>query len=266
MIFEAYEADMRRRGLAADSITGYSRAAASFERYLAGRLAEDAQREDVEAWLGESGWSPASQKTAYAWIRAAYSRAVDLEQLDRNPCRRVTLPKIREQIPRTLSLETLSELERRCRDDSDVLYLRLHSYTGMRASEVRGLTVNDVDMRAGTLDVLGKGGKPRVVPIHPMLRETLLRRAGSSPFLICNARTGGKLTAQGSLHRLIRIRGELDAQRHDFRRTVVTNLRRNGADVEAIKTLVGHSRDGVHSLYSAVSIDDLHRCILRLYV
>lgn len=265
MIFEQYTADQKRRGLSPGSIDGFQRVAARFERWMAPRKPEDATRQDVETWLAESGWSPSTQKTARAWIRAAYSLAVDLEMLDRNPCRRVRLPKIPERVPRTLTLDTLAVLEAACQDDRDVLYLRLHSYTGLRASEVRSLTVNDVDLTTGSIAVIGKGQRPRVVPIHPQLREALLRRREASPYLICNKRSGQPLSGQGSLHRLMRLRGELDVQRHDFRRTVVTNLRRNGADREVIKTLVGHSRDSVHSLYDQVSIEDLHKCILLLY-
>lgn len=254
MLTEQYVSDMRLRRLSPVSISGFQYTASTWHHEL------EATKADVYAWLAEHDWAPATQRTAVARMHAAYQLAIELEQTDRNPFDKLRLADPMEHPPRVHPASTILELESRCRSREQLLWLRMHTYTGLRRSEAIGITVNDVEGRFITVRAeVAKTNKARRVPIHPQLRRVM---GGGA--MVISGRDGGPLSARGSQHRLEVLRGGLDVQLHDLRRTFVTTLRRAGADRDAIKAIIGHSRRQVWDLYSAVDDDDLYRAVLLL--
>lgn len=264
LITAQYEADLIRRRVSPDTLDGYRRAFKTWPHDT------EATKADVLAWLGaHPAWSPTTQRTNAGRIRAAYSLAVDLEQIDRNPFSRIKFPRIDRTPPRIQTIEVLRELESRCRSHQELQWLRMYTYTGLRRSEAIQLTVNDIDGDFFAVSSqVAKGGKPRRVPIHPELKRLLVQHRGS-PFLI-HGRSGQPIGRGGTHGRLMRLRGTLDVQLHDLRRTFVTNMRRGGAHRDEIEAIVGHSGDGdggggaVWSLYSGYDDTDLYAAVLKL--
>jgi integrase/recombinase XerC len=226
----------------------------------------DAKRGHIELFLASTGWAPSTQRTALAYLRAAYEYAVDaLELVPRNPCRRVTLPKATKHVPRVIAHRVLRELKAAVRDDDDDLLLHLFMYTGMRTIEVRRLTWTDVSMADNTLHVHGKGDKWRLIPIHPELRKRLVVFKHATLYVV-PGRRGGMVTAGGLHYRMQRIVGEREIQNHDFRRTFATSLRANRVDPYVRDALLGWSEDSMFaSHYNAVSMQELQAAILKVY-
>jgi integrase len=178
-IFAAYRYDMQARGIKPHSMVTYDRVVSLFGDFLVetGMPVDDVRRPDIQRFLMETGWAPSTQRTALAYLRAAYGYAVEeLELFDRNPCRRVRLARIIKEIPRTIPNERLRAMRDACRHDGDWLTLGMFMYTGMRTIEVRRLTWNDVSLSEGAMRVFGKGDKWRIVPIHQRLRRILIGR------------------------------------------------------------------------------------------
>jgi integrase len=262
-IFEQYQANMVARRLSPDSVSNYRYHYGLFTRWLDAHDLEPAsvRRGHLEAYLLSRDWKPATQRTAYNCIRAAYTWAVDMELLEASPCRRVRLAPEPEPIPRTLPVDRLRAIWAACRTADDQLMFRLLAYTGARRCELCALTWNDVD--AGWLLLRGKGRRERRVPAHPLLLESLRSSQRRSPWVL-PAYHGGPLGRAAFSRRVQRLAG---VGCHDFRRTFATSLRVNGVPVSVIQTLLGHSRGGTvfDRHYNYVAPVELEAAVLRAY-
>jgi site-specific recombinase XerD len=144
--------------------------------------------------------------------------------------------------------------------------------TGLRAGELLGLNVTDVDLAGATAIVLGKGGKQRVVPIG----KTALRQLESyikavRPFLLRDAaelalfldRRGQRLpyhTLRRIIHRQAEVSGvEVKVTPHTFRRSCTTELIRGGANLYHVKELLGHESLETLKHYTKLTIEDLRK-------
>jgi integrase/recombinase XerD len=140
----------------------------------------------------------------------------------------------------------------------------------LRVSEVVSLKVNQVNLEAGYLTVVGKGSKERAVPVGTYARERLLtylqearpkilaRR--QSPYLFVN-RAGGRLSRQGFWRRLrlaVRragIAGKVSP--HTLRHAFATHLVERGADLRAVQMMLGHADISTTQIYTHVARDRL---------
>src|SRR5262249_49275587 len=131
----------------------------------------------------------------------------------------------------------------------DGAVLELLYATGLRVAECCGLDRDDVDRRQGTVRVMGKGAKERVVPVgdealHAVDTWLAARGEARGP-LFTNAR-GGRLTTR-SVHRIVKRRARaagIDRRvtPHTLRHTFATHMLGEGADLRLIQELLGHSR------------------------
>jgi site-specific recombinase XerD len=106
------------------SLVTYDRAWGLYRESLTtvGQTVESAKREHVTAFLLQTGWARSTMGTALAYLNAAYNFAVDeLEVLERNPCRRVRLPKAPVRVPRTIPNRILRHIWNDTRDHDDRL-------------------------------------------------------------------------------------------------------------------------------------------------
>jgi len=182
-----------------------------------------------------------------AWLVAEY----DLES---HPLRGLRTPRVPQVLIRSLrepDLLRLIEAAARSRmPQRDVAVILFMVDTGLRVSEVVGLSVRDIDLEAGRCRVLGKGAKERVVPIGRRARSALHRSlalrnsvAADAPLFVGS--TGHRLSIGGlqNLMRRLAARGSLEVRcsphvlRHTFARTFLAN----GGDVFSLQRILGHS-------------------------
>jgi integrase/recombinase XerC len=143
--------------------------------------------------------------------------------------------------------------------------------TGIRCGELVGLDVEDVDMNARMVRVLGKGRKERVVPFGRPATEAL-RQYGAyrdalrprSEALFLNRR-GGRLTDRYVRHivsmRVLQVAGARSISPHALRHSFATHLLERGADLRAIQELLGHASLSTTQRYTHVNA----RYILDVY-
>ena len=272
-IFEAYEHDLKLRGAKPESITNFVRVATRWRRWCDdnGLDPMSVRKADVQAWLLSTGWAPSTMRqVGLVSLSAAYTYAVeDLEIIERNPCRRVRLPKPIQHLVRTVPNSVLREIKARARDDYDLMLFALFAYTGCRTIEVVGLTWERVSFADNTMLVLGKGDKERLVPIHSELRRCLIRRSRQSRAsrYVVPGRHGARITHGGLAYQTARVWGRTGVQNHDFRRTVASSLRANQVDPVVRDSIMGWNRGDIFSRhYSAVSPQELQKAIKRLYL
>ena len=151
----------------------------------------------------------------------------------------------------------------------DRLIVELLYATGMRRAELIGLRMNDIDLSGKTIKILGKRNKERILPILPDLmdtiasylkeRESIAGTRDNDYLLVTN--TGDKLY-ETLVYRVInkylsRVSPKVKKSPHMLRHTFATHLLNQGADLNAVKELLGHSSLASTQVYTHSSIAKL---------
>ena len=223
-----------------------------------------------------AGLGPQSQARSLSALRSLFRFACREGTLQRNPAEGVRTPKQARSLPRHLrpgEVENLLEAadgdEPLARRDSAILELLYAS--GLRVSELAGLDWPDLNLKARTLRVMGKGGKERMVPFGKPAAQALARwmqaweevRAsapGPEEPVFLNYR-GSRLSAR-SVRRIIDRYVEKAAlaagvHPHTLRHTFATHLLEGGADLRTIQELLGHSSLSTTQRYTHLELDRL---------
>jgi site-specific recombinase XerD len=241
-------------------------------------------RADIRAYLAalaDRGLAPSSVAGRLAAARSFYRHALRAGTVEANPLVGVRAPRRPARLPRVLSVEEAEALvtaptRRPHAADAEALRLRdaamleLLYATGMRISEMAGLTLERVDIDRRRLRVIGKGNKERQllfgVPAERALRRYLAsgrpalaarrgsRAPGASVFL--NSR-GGPLGVRG-------LRGVVDrwvadstvparTSPHTLRHSFATHLLEGGADLRVVQELLGHANLQTTQVYTHLS-------------
>jgi site-specific recombinase XerD len=173
-----------------------------------------------------------------------------------------------EEMERLLSLCVPdSQLGKRNRAIVEMLYA-----CGLRRAELLGLNVGDLDFRAGTVFVRGKGGKERLLPVYDTaskaVADYLSTRGGilskTEPIFAVHYRkdTQGKRMTEGDLahvFRHVRKRFPKHIHPHLLRHTFACHLLQGGADIRYVQALLGHEFPDTTSKYLGLVKEDIKR-------
>jgi integrase/recombinase XerC len=238
-----------------------------------------ATRNDVRAYLGHvqtRGGSPKTSARKLASIRAAYKFYIHVGLFSENPAKSVRSPKLARDLPDVLSIPEVTALLE-APDISVNLGIRdrailetLYS-SGIRAAELAGLQLRDVDLIGCTMRVLGKRRKERIAQLGTFAVEAIEHYLRARPefgtpsetTLFLNAR-GGPLTTR-SVQRVIEkyVRQVIPAGRtvtpHTLRHTFATHMLDGGADLRVVQELLGHESLSSTQIYTHVSLERLRQ-------
>jgi integrase/recombinase XerD len=275
------------RGLAANTLTSYRRDLRRYVRHLTGigvtgltGVTETAIAGFVGALReGDPDHPPlaaASAARAAVAVRGLHRFALLEGVLDIDPARDVRPPPLPRRLPKALPVQdVLRLLETPRADDTrslrDKALLELLYSTGARISEAVGLDLDDVDLVDRTVVLMGKGGKPRLVPIgRPALaaleayrvrsRPALAAKGRGTPAVFLNVR-GGRLSRVGAWQVLrdVAQRAGITApvSPHTLRHSFATHLLEGGADVRVVQELLGHASVTTTQVYTLVTVTTL---------
>lgn len=273
LVFDQYTERLRRKRKSPHSLRAFATAATRLEAWLRaqGLEAEDVSYEALEEYFDTLPLAPSSRATHLRYIQAAYNYAVRRGTIRHNPALDIEIEQPADKEPRIIPNPVLREIRERIICERDWVFFHLLAYTGMRRSEIRGLRWDDggegslLRLEDQTIRVLGKGGKMRLVPVHPALGEELLKsRRDPGAFVVpSDGKNGVALeTIQDMVKRL-----HPTFTPHDYRRTVATSLARNGAPERMIDKIMGWAERSMRDRYYVnVAERELHSAILRLYV
>jgi integrase/recombinase XerC len=225
-------------------------------RYLAG-LAKDTKKSSIGRKL--------------AAIRSFFRFLLRRGIIVKNPAELIATPKKEQRLPFHLDIDQATSLMETPDDEQkhalrDRAILELLYSSGLRVSELTGLDIGELDLRAGMVRVTGKGGKERIVPVGSRALEALLKyldeRSGDADkeALFLNSR-GGRINRRSvarivDLH-VMRIAAFKRISPHTLRHTFATHMLEGGADLRAIQELLGHASLSTTQKYTHVSIDRL---------
>jgi len=232
---------LRSRGLKESSIGARVEHLSTLARSIGIEDPWSVTRDDLIDWVGAQGWATESRRSRYTSIGQFYGFALERGLVDISPAN--ALPHVRAAIanPRPIPHETYAPVLARA-DDRLTLMLRLGFEAGLRRAEMAVVHTRDIsrDLGGWTLNVHGKGGKDRAVPLNDSLALAL--RAA------CLA--GGGWCFPGDYHGHLSAPyiGKLLARAlpepwtaHTLRHAFGTELLRLGVDLRTIQYLLGHS-------------------------
>jgi integrase/recombinase XerC len=234
------------------------------------------------AQLSKRGLSKRSMARTLSAIRSFYKYLHRNEVVDANPARAVGAPRLEKYLPGYLDRAQIDLLfqmaevrawEGNFVDVRNLAILELFYSTGMRLSELQGLSRGDLDLVSQQAKVRGKGRKERIIPIgdHAMLairnyeskRDELLRALGpkadrNAVFL---AKTGKRIGVRAIQKAVTKFLAQIDEDAglsvHSLRHTFATHLLDAGADLRAVQELLGHSSISTTQIYTHTSIERL---------
>ena len=274
-------------GLAASSLASYRRDLAKWAAWLErrGRTLLAAQRADVDAFIADQ-FRARAKATSVARRLSALRRfyALQLLQgaLEADPTLRVRAPKLPRRLPKNLSEADVESLLA-APDTATTLGLRdramLESLyaTGLRVSELVGLTLAQVSLDMGVVRVVGKGSKERLVPLGEEAIRWLQRYlasarpklvgGGKSSALFVTARRA-PLTRQAfwALVKRLGAKAGIPAARlspHVLRHAFATHLLNHGADLRVVQLLLGHADITTTTIYTHVARERLKQLHAR---
>ena len=234
----------------------------------------------VRYWLSSiisQGFTPRSANRKLSSLRTFFRYLQREGAIKINPLTRIIPPKSGKRLPSFVGENEMKELleTERFTDDftgvRDQLILELFYFTGMRLSELVGLTIDKIDFSSQTIKVLGKGNKERILPMHPELSKLIseylivrdeieLNKFEKTLFLT----EKGKPIYSKLVYRIVRANllnvTTLEKKSpHVLRHTFATHLLNHGAELNAIKDLLGHANLSATQIYTHSSFEKLKK-------
>ena len=217
------------------------------------------------------GLEVSSRARKVATIRSFYKYLVNKAKvLDENPIQELDSPKIRQSLPRYLTLdESIQLLESIDGDNSerDYCIITLFLNCGLRISELVGLNLSDI--REDRLRVLGKGNKERIVYLNAACQNAIedwlevRKQSGpADPNALFITRRHTRITKDG-VHYMLKQRftaAGLDSSKysaHKLRHTAATLMLQNGVDVRTLQEVLGHEHLNTTQIYTHVDSNSL---------
>ena len=254
------------------------------ERFLQFLSAEDIAFESVDyrvvrhflASMKENGRQASSINRSISSLRSFYKFLVREGYIVSSPMQLVQALKTPKRLPVVVESEKMVDLleKRRIDQDSfeearDFLILEMLFGTGIRVSELLAIQEGDIDTYNSRIRIFGKRNKERLVPIHRTLLEEIkqylaLKNAqdfkNKSSYLIVTKEV--KQAYRGLVYNRVRQNlGHITSQQkkspHVLRHTFATALLNNGADLNAIKELLGHAGLAATQIYTHNSVERL---------
>ena len=247
---------------------------------------KDAAHTDIRNWIVnmmEQKISARSVNRKISALKSFYKFLLRRGEIKKTPLSKVQTPKTSKRLPVFVELPGIERLLKEIEFPEgydglrDKMIIELFYGTGMRRIELINLKESDVDAFSSQIKVLGKGNKERIIPIHNELRNSItnfidekrrLIESQKGDFLIVTEK--GKKMEPGFVYEIVKkylsLVTTVDKKSpHTLRHTFATHLMNGGADINAVKELLGHSSLAATQVYTHNTIDKLKEIYNRAH-
>ena len=264
------------------TITAYTKDLQVFSGFCSitydSHLIQDCNYSQIRSWivqLLEAGVGNRTVNRKVASLKSYYKFLLKTEQIKISPLLKHKALKVAKKVQVPFSdkemIEVLSQLqfENTFEGKRDCLIIELFYATGMRKAELIGLKVSDVDLNNNTVKVLGKRNKERIIPLIASLKGNVcgyleVRNSvltDESPLNLFLTSKGAKVY-DSLVYRIINLyfsmaSSKLKKSPHVLRHTFATHLLNEGADLNAVKELLGHTSLAATQVYVHSSMSKL---------
>ena len=277
MLIDAFEKYiLKEKNAAQNTVNAYIKDLEHFDEFLKARGVRDladAANSDIVAYVMELKKEDKSRSTVnrkLTSIRTFYKYLVKEGRIRENPAENIKSPRIEKKEIEFLSIEDIDKLmslpDESLKGRRDRAMLELMYATGIRASELIAMKLDDCNMRMGFVKCSGEHSKARIIPIGRPARMALedyiydvrpaMLRGGKSESLFVNY-VGESMTRQG-LWKILKEYGdmagfEVKLTPQVIRNSFAVHMLQNGADIKSIQELMGHEDIAATQAYLAVT-------------
>jgi len=270
------------RGYSTQTLATYRESLVNFEIYF--RSKDDGltwyniDADIVRSWMaaqmkrGKTARTVAKDLSA---LRSLYKYFLRTSRIERDPLRLVRNPKIHRSLPTFLKQSEIDRLFDTIKFPEDYAGQRDRTilltfyHTGIRLSELTGLNTTDIDLSQCELKVTGKRNKQRIVPFGKELQESFAsyitlreQQSATSAALFLNLK--GERIHPSSVESIVKqylslVTTQKKKSPHVLRHTFATTMLGGGADLEAIKEILGHESVQTTEIYTHTTLTDLKK-------
>jgi integrase/recombinase XerC len=278
----------RERNFSPHTSVSYTKDLDQFQLFLQTQFPEALQHPEnidqdiVRSFLSlllDSGMARKSVVRKISALRSFFKFAVRRKLLDINPMSNVVTPKAEKKLPQFLDERTVEEMMNIPDAETtlgarDAAILELLYSTGMRRGELVGLNEGDIDFYEQTVKVVGKGNKQRIIPFGKKAQRALehykyhrkeLSGADRSPgpeafFLTVKGKRLYPSAVNSIVKKYFKEVSEIKQQSpHVLRHSFATHLLDRGADIFAVKELLGHESLSTTQIYTHMTSERLKK-------
>ena len=267
------------RGYSENTVISYQR---DFDQFLKFAKIDNANKidrsmiKDYLEHLHDNGYAVSSTERKLACLKSFFHYLVREGKMTADPTSDIKLPKKAKRLPKALSISETIKLISAPREKNNLAIrnaalLEMLYATGMRASEIVSLNVDDINFSVSFVKCFGKGSKERIVPINKItlraIKEYLEKARPKFPGKEKDAlfldKNGQRLSRQGLwlvLKKYVKITGvKGKTSPHTLRHSFATHLLEKGADLRSVQEMLGHADIATTQIYTSVSRERLKR-------
>lgn len=258
------------------TFTSYERDLLQFQQFLKIKFEvsndNEIRFEMIRSWVAfllDSKNSVSTVNRKISTLRSYFKYLISLSIIKNNPITKLIAPKTNKKIPSHISQIDMSKIldESNFTEDfigkRNFLIIELLYLTGVRVSELLSIRTKDFDLRNKSIKIIGKGKKERFIPLADVLVKRIqnfVQQFNVTEFLFTNEKN--KKLYSKKIYRIVKdhlskYSTKTNNSPHILRHTFATHMLDNGADINAIKELLGHSSLNATQVYTHNSIEKI---------
>ncbi|MBP8945346.1 MAG: tyrosine-type recombinase/integrase [Paludibacteraceae bacterium] len=219
--------------------------------------------------------SPRTISRKISTLKSFWHFLLERKEVNQNPTLRIVLPKAKKPLPSFFKNEEMEKvldetfLLENFEAQRDHLILEIFYLTGIRLSELISIQDSDIDLKEGILRVIGKRNKERMIPLskklcediehYIQLRDQQIEKKSNWLFVRKNGEKLYPKWVYNKIHKTMSDVSTLNKKSpHVLRHSFATALLNEGADINAVKELLGHSSLAATQVYTHTSFKELY--------
>ncbi|MCC7298173.1 MAG: tyrosine-type recombinase/integrase [Bacteroidia bacterium] len=262
----------KNRRMSEHTLTAYEQDLYRFEAFTAPRGPLEWDLHDARNWMGEmieEGLAPRSVHRRISSLRSFYKYLRKQHIIEKDPLAKLVLPKMPKKVVQDIPASDLQSMFQTFpwhefeNGERDRLLMLLFYTTGMRLSELIQLKVAEIDIKRQSITVTGKRNKQRMLPLHPEIIEVLEYHIKGKPgnsylFTTAHNKSLYPMLVYRVVTKYLRLFSDaLKTSPHVLRHSFATHMLNNGAQLMAIKELLGHTSLSATQVYTKNSFEKL---------